>query len=222
MGHGLHHALVQVQAGGDEAFAVSGGAGACDPRAFGQLRLNLLDDVDGGGQRAAFVVGVAGPDDFTVVVDERGLDGGGTGVDAQEVRAVRAFEGADVDVFLVVALVEVLAVGPRWGTAAAWWACWRAGSSARPNASGFRRRCRPRNGGPDRRNPCRPAMPNRRPTYRWASVGTMNSSTLPSSARWECGAQLGHEEQRAAEEDDGAVNRGVRKPGRRWSAWPLR
>ena len=57
---------------------------------FGQLRLNLLDDVDGGGQRAAFVVGVAGPDDFTVVVDERGLDGGGTSVDAQEVRAVRA------------------------------------------------------------------------------------------------------------------------------------
>ena len=111
VGHGLHHALVQVQAGGDEAFAVSGGAGACDPRAFGQLRLNLLDDVDGGGQRAAFVVGVAGPDDFTVVVDECGLDGGGTGVDAQEVRAMRAFKGADVDVFLVVALVEVLAIG---------------------------------------------------------------------------------------------------------------
>ena len=73
--------------------------------------MDLLDDVDGGGQRAAFVVGVAGPDDFTVVVDERGLDGGGTGVYAQEVRAVRAFEGADVDVFLMVALVEVLAVG---------------------------------------------------------------------------------------------------------------
>ena len=78
---------------------------------FGQLGLDLLDDVDGGGQRAAFVVGVAGPDDFTVVVDERGLDGGGTGVDAQEVRAMRAFEGVDVDVFLMVALVEVLAVG---------------------------------------------------------------------------------------------------------------
>ena len=111
VGHGLYHALVQVQAGGDEAFAVTGGAGACDPCAFGQLGLDLLDDVDGGGQRAAFVVGVAGPDDFTVVIDERGLDGGGTGVDAQEVRAMRAFEGADVDVFLVVALVEVLAVG---------------------------------------------------------------------------------------------------------------
>ena len=35
----------------------------------------------------------------------------------------------------------------------------------------------------------------------------MNSSTLPSSARWKASAQLGHEEQRAAQEDDGAVNR---------------
>lgn len=112
MGHGLHHALVQVQSGGDEAFAVSGGAGACDPRAFGQLRLNLLDDVDGGGgQRAAFVVGVA---DQTIsrssltsvalmVVEPASMP--------RKCGPCALFKGADVDVFLVVALVEVLAIG---------------------------------------------------------------------------------------------------------------
>ena len=206
MGHSLHHALVQVQAGGDEAFAVSGGAGACDPCAFGQLGLDLLDDVDGGGQRAAFVVGVAGPDDFTVVVDECGLDGGGTGVDAQEVRAVRAFEGADVDVFLMVTLVEVLAVG----------------------LGGKQRRHGGRVGGQVLQLvqtlqdfvarvgleiialivgvyvglQCR--------TVGHIQVGVGRHDEFVDLAlkrALECGAQFGHEEQRAAEEDDGAVDR---------------
>ena len=84
MGHGLHHALVQMQAGGDQSLAVSGGAGACYPRAFRQLALNLLDDVDSGRQRAAFVGGVRRPYDFAVVVDERRFDGGRSGVDARK------------------------------------------------------------------------------------------------------------------------------------------
>ena len=206
VGHGLHHALVQVQSGGDEAFAVSGGAGACDPRAFGQLRLNLLDDVDGGGQRAAFVVGVAGPDDFTVVVDERGLDGGGTSVDAQEVRAVRAFKGADVDVFLVVALVEVLAIG----------------------LGGEQRRHGGRVGGQVLQLVqtlqdfvagvglemvalivgIRVGLQCRTVGHIQVGVGRHDELVdLALKRALECGAQLGHEEQRAAEEDDGAVNR---------------
>ena len=206
VGHGLHHALVQVQSGGDEAFAVSGGAGACDPRAFGQLRLNLLDDVDGGGQRAAFVVGVAGPDDFTVVVDERGLDGGGTSVDAQEVRAVRAFKGADVDVFLVVALVEVLAIG----------------------LGGEQRRHGGRVGGQVLQLVqtlqdfvagvglemvalivgIRVGLQCRTVGHIQVGVGRHDELVdLALKGALECGAQLGHEEQRAAEEDDGAVNR---------------
>ena len=209
VGHGLHHALVQVQAGGDEAFAVTGGAGACDPCAFGQLGLYLLDDVDGGGQRAAFVVGVAGPDDFTVVIDERGLDGGGTGVDAQEVRAMRAFEGADVDVFLMVTLVEVLAVG----------------------LGGEQRRHSGRVGGQVLQLvqtledliagvglemvalivgihvglQCR--------TVGHIQVGVGRHDELVDLAfkgTLEGGAQFGHEEQRAAEEDDGTVDRAAR------------
>ena len=100
-----------MQTGGNQTFAVTGGAGARNPRTFRKLCLNLLDDVDGGGQRAAFVVGIAGPDDFTIIVNQCGLNSGGTSVNAQEVRSVRTFKGTDVDVFLVVALVEVLAIG---------------------------------------------------------------------------------------------------------------
>ena len=55
MGHGFNHAFVKVQAGGDQAFAVTGCAGARDPRVLRQFVLNFLDDVHGGGQRAAFV-----------------------------------------------------------------------------------------------------------------------------------------------------------------------
>lgn len=102
-----------MQAGGDQSLAVTGGAGSGDPRPGRQLGLDLLDDVDGRGQRASLVVRVARPHDFAVVVDERGLDGGRPRVDAEEVRPVRAFERADVDVLAVMALVERLAVGLR-------------------------------------------------------------------------------------------------------------
>ena len=49
-------------------------------------------------------------------------------------------------------------------------------------------------------------MPNRRP--RTSGVGRHDEFVdLALKRALECGAQLGHEEQRAAEEDDGAVNR---------------
>ena len=32
--HGFHYTFVKVQAGGDEAFAVAGRTGSCDPCAF--------------------------------------------------------------------------------------------------------------------------------------------------------------------------------------------
>ena len=207
--HGLDHALVQVQAGGDQSLAVAGRAGSGDPRAFGQLGLDLLDDVDGGGQRAAFVVGVAGPDDFTVVVDERGLDGGGTSVDAQEVRAVRAFKGADVDVFLVVALVEVLAIG----------------------LGGEQRRHGGRVGGQVLQLVqtlqdfvagvglemvalivgIRVGLQCRTVGHIQVGVGRHDELVdLAFKGTLEGGAQFGHEEQRAAEEDDGTVDRAAR------------
>ena len=155
MGHGLHHALVQMQAGGDQSLAVSGGAGACYPRAFRQLALNLLDDVDSGRQRAAFVGGVRRPYDFAVVVDERRFDGGRSGVDAEEVRALRAFQRADVHMLAVVALVERLTV--------------RFGREQRRHGRGvgrqvlqvfkafqrYRRRCVLRNAGPPQAGPVR-------------------------------------------------------------------
>ncbi len=55
VGHGLHHTLVEVQTGGDQALAVAGRAGARDPCVLGKLLLDFLDDVDRRGQRAAFV-----------------------------------------------------------------------------------------------------------------------------------------------------------------------
>ena len=108
--HRFDDAFVQVQAGGDQAFAVSGRAGSRDPRIRRQLRLNAFDDIDRRGQRAAFVGGVGRPYDFTVVVDQSRLDGGRTGVNTEEVRSRGAFQGPYMHVFTMVAGIERLAI----------------------------------------------------------------------------------------------------------------
>ena len=206
--HGLDHALVQVQAGGDQSLAVAGRAGSGDPRAFGQLGLDLLDDVDGGGQRAAFVGGVAGPYDLAVVVDERRLDGGRTRVDTEEVRAFRAFERADVDVFAMVALVERLAL--------------LIGGEQRGHGRRVRRQVlQVVEGGDDVVTGARLEMhavdvdairlpSDQRGAVCDVQVGVGRHDELVDLAgerAVERLAQLGHEEQRAAEEDDRAVDR---------------
>ena len=206
MRHGLHHALVQVQAGGDEAFAVSGGAGACYPRAFRQLALNLLDDVDSGRQRAAFVGGVRRPYDFAVVVDERRFDGGRSGVDAEEVRTLRAFQRADVHMLAVVALVERLTV--------------RFGREQRRHGGGVRRQILQifkafQNIGA---GACFEMLAflklvglagEQRGAERHVQVRVGRHDEFVDFAferAVERLAQFGHEEQRAAQEDDGAVD----------------
>lgn len=57
-----------------------------------------------------FVGGVRRPYDFAVVVDERRFDGGRARVDAEEVRALRAIQSADVHVLAMMAIVERLAI----------------------------------------------------------------------------------------------------------------
>ena len=206
VGHGLHHALVQMQAGGDQALAVTGGAGTRDPCAFRQFRLDLLGDVDGRGQRAALVIGVAGPDNLAIVVHQRGLDGGGAGVDAQEVRALGPVKVADVHMLAMMALVEGLAILFR----------------------GEQRR----HGGRVGRQVLQLLQPGKNGVHRLGlemvafvvgvllglqcraighiQVGVGGDDELVHLAverALERRTQFGHEEQRAAEEDDGSVDR---------------
>ena len=205
--HRLDHALVQVQAGGDQALAVAGGAGACDPRTLGQFGLDALDDVDGRGQRAAVVRGVAGPDNLTVVVDQRGLDGGRSGIDAQEMRAGRVLQRADVHVLTVVPGVEGLAV--------------RFGREQRGHRRGVDRQVfefvqtRQDVGAGaglevfDGVELLRlPGQQSRAERHVQMGVGRHDEFVdLAFERPMERLAQLGHEEQRAAQEDDGAVDR---------------
>ena len=85
--HRFDNAFIQMQTGGNQAFAVAGRTRTRNPRFGRQLCLDAFDDIHGGGQRTALVRGVGGPYDFAVVVDEGCLDGGRTRVDAEEVRA---------------------------------------------------------------------------------------------------------------------------------------
>ena len=110
VGHRFHVGGQRAEGGLRELRAVARGYAGLDPRAFGQLRLNLLDDVDGGGQRAAFVGRIRGPYDFSIVVHQRRFDGGGTGVYAQEVRSLGSFERALMDMLAMMPFVECGAI----------------------------------------------------------------------------------------------------------------
>ena len=112
--HGFHYTFVKMQAGGDEAFAIAGRAGSCDPCAFGEFGLDFFDDLHGCRQRAAFVGRVRGPYDFAIVVHQCRFDGGGTGVDAQEVRSLGSFERALMDMLAMMSFVECGAI--RFGS----------------------------------------------------------------------------------------------------------
>ena len=111
MRHRLDHAFVNVQAGGDESLAVTGGAGTRNVGVVGQLGFDLLDDLRGGEQGAALVRAIAGPHDVTIVVDERGLDGRRTCVNAQEQRPMGVLHRALGDELAVMAFVEFTAFG---------------------------------------------------------------------------------------------------------------
>ena len=74
--HCFDFALVHGQGRGDQTFAVSGCAGSTNHGAFGQLRANAADDVDGRSDGVAFVGGIVGEDDPVVFVDDDGFDGG--------------------------------------------------------------------------------------------------------------------------------------------------
>ena len=86
MRHGLNHTLVHVQAGGDQAFAVTGGTGPGDIGAIRQGLPNLPDNIRGGNQRTVLMDPIGGPDNGLVVIDQNGLDGGASRVNPQEVR----------------------------------------------------------------------------------------------------------------------------------------
>ena len=208
--HRFDDAFVQVQAGGNQSFAVSGRAGARDPRIRRQLRLNAFDDIDRRGQRAAFVGGVGRPYDFTVVVDQSRLDGGRTGVNTEEVRSRGAFQGPYMHVFTMVAGVERLAI--RLGGEQ-----WRHGLRiARQVLEPFKvvenlgAGARFGDGGGAGILIVIVVAGDERGTERDIQVGVGRGDELVDFAvegPLERGSQLGHEEQRTTQENHGSVNR---------------
>ncbi len=83
VGHRLDLALVGVQRGLDQLFAVAGDARAADEGALGQRPDDLAGDVHRGGDRVALVRPVGREDDRALGVQHHRLDGGRAGVDAQ-------------------------------------------------------------------------------------------------------------------------------------------
>ena len=164
-------------------------------------------NLDRGGQRAPVVRGVRRPDDLAVVVDERGLDRRRPGVDAQEVRAARALERADVHVFAVVARVKRLTFG--------------AVGEQRRHGGGVRRQCaQVFERGDDAVRGARRIVAGvldlagfaggERSAVRHVQVrvgGRDEFADLAVERAAERFAQLAHEEQWPAEEHDGAVDR---------------
>ena len=88
MGDGLHLALVQMESGLQQRFAVAGGAGAGDAGRGRQQRRKLGHGVHGGFDRAAAVVGVIGPQQLALCAGQGQLCGGGACVDAKKAIAL--------------------------------------------------------------------------------------------------------------------------------------
>ena len=78
----LYLALVQLQGGLNQSFAVAGGAGVDNMGAVGKLFPYILDSLNCGSQRAAVVIAVEGIEQGSVLAYNGHLGGGGAGVNA--------------------------------------------------------------------------------------------------------------------------------------------
>ena len=104
---GLDLAGVGLEGLNEQRLAVARGGHVADGAAGGDVVVEIGHDDLGRAQDVAVVVAVPGVQQLTVLAHERGLHGGGTGVDTDEHAAGVAVELALGDDFLVVATLEL-------------------------------------------------------------------------------------------------------------------
>ena len=104
---GLDLAGVGLEGLDEQRLAVTRGGHVADGAAGGDVVVEIGHDDLGRAQDVAVVVAVPGVQQLAVLAHERGLHGGGTGVDADEHAAGVAFDLALGDDFLVVATLEL-------------------------------------------------------------------------------------------------------------------
>ena len=107
MRDGLNLAGVGLEGLDEQRLAIARGGHVTDGAADGNVVVEIGHDDLGRAQDVAVVVAVPGMQQLAVLAHERGLHGGGTGVDANEHAAGVAFEFALGDDFLVVAGFEL-------------------------------------------------------------------------------------------------------------------
>ena len=117
MRDGLDFARVDAQSLQQQALAVTGHGRMAQlhlrgaVRIFGKLVIELGDAGLRGTQHIALIIGIEGPQQAAVFGDERGLEGGGTGIDAQKRLALVGFQGGALHAFRRVALLEFVIFG---------------------------------------------------------------------------------------------------------------
>ena len=117
MRDGLDFARVDAQGLQQQALAVTGHGRMAQlhlggaVRVLGKLVIELGDAGLRGTQHIALVIGIEGPQQAAVFGDERGLEGGGTGIDAQKRLALVGFQGGALHAFRRVALLEFVIFG---------------------------------------------------------------------------------------------------------------
>ena len=107
MRNGLDLAGIGLEGLDEQCLAVARGGHVADGAAGGDVVVEIGHDDLGRAQDVTVVVAVPGVQQLAVLAHERGLHGGGTGVDADEHAAGVAFELALGDDFLVVAGLEL-------------------------------------------------------------------------------------------------------------------
>ena len=107
MRDGLDLAGIGLEGLDEQCLAVARGSHVADSAAGGDVVVEIGHDDLGRAQDVAVVVAVPGVQQLTVLAHERGLHGGGAGVDADEHAAGVAVELALGDDFLVVAGLEL-------------------------------------------------------------------------------------------------------------------
>ncbi len=84
MGDGLHLALIQLEGGLQQCFAVARGAGPGNAGVLWQLLPDFLDGADGRGDGRAVIIRIELVQQLSGVGNQCQLGGGGAGVDAEE------------------------------------------------------------------------------------------------------------------------------------------
>lgn len=88
VGHGFHFAYIAGEGTLDEIFPVAGDTGAADNGFFGETAVQIGKNLLGSGKRSALIAVIKFIQDFSVLIQEHCLDGGGAGIDAEPDRTL--------------------------------------------------------------------------------------------------------------------------------------